>query len=111
MKNYDKNTESLHLQFWDVKNLYSWAMSQKLPVNNFEQIRDNSQFNKDFIKKYNEENDKGYFLEVDVQYLKKLHELNNVLRLLPQIIRIEKVEKIVANLHHKVEYVIRIRIL
>ena len=111
MKNYDKNTESPYLQFWDVKNLYSWAMLQKLPVNNFEWIRDNSQFNEDFIKKYNEESDEGYFLEVDVQYLKKLHELYNVLRLLPQIMKIEKVEKIVANLYHKIEYVIRTRIL
>ena len=44
-------------------------MSQKLPVNNFELITDNSQFNKDFIKNYIEESDEGYFLEVAVQYL------------------------------------------
>ena len=36
-----------------------------------------SQFNEDFIKNYKEESDKGYFLEVDVQYSKKLHELHN----------------------------------
>ena len=52
-------------------------MSQKLPVNNFEWIKDNPQFNEDFIKNYNEEIHEGYFLEVDVQYLKKLHELHN----------------------------------
>ena len=44
-------------------------MSQKLPVNNFEWIKDNSQFNEDFIKSYNEESDEGYFFEVDVQLL------------------------------------------
>ena len=54
-------------------------MSQKLPVNNFEWIKDTSQFNEDFIKNYNEEIDEGYFLEVDVQYLEKLHELHNAL--------------------------------
>ena len=32
MKNYDKNEASLHLRYWDVNNLYSWAMSQKLLV-------------------------------------------------------------------------------
>ena len=32
-------------------------------------IKDTSQFNEDFITSYNEENDEGYFLEVDVQYL------------------------------------------
>ena len=30
------------------KKLYCWAMSQKLPVNNFEWIEDTSQFNEDF---------------------------------------------------------------
>ena len=50
MKDYDKNKESSHLQYWDVNNLYGWAMSQKLPVNNFEWINDTSQFNEDFIK-------------------------------------------------------------
>ena len=44
-------------------------MPQNLPVNNFEWIEETSQFNKDFIKNYNEESDKGYFIEVDVQYL------------------------------------------
>ena len=36
-------------------------MLQKLPVNNFEWIKDTSQFNEDFIKKYNEESDEGHF--------------------------------------------------
>ena len=36
MKDYDKNKESSHLNYWDVNNLYGWAISQKLPVNNFE---------------------------------------------------------------------------
>ena len=43
--------------------------SQNLPVNNFERIKDTFQFNKDFIKNYNEESVEGYFLEGDVQYL------------------------------------------
>ena len=49
-------------------------MSQKLPVNNFKWIRDTSQFNENFIKKFNEEKNKGYFLEVNVQYTEKLQE-------------------------------------
>ena len=52
-------------------------MSQKLPVNNFEWTKDTSQFNEDFMKIYNEESDEGYFLEVGVQYLGKLHDLHN----------------------------------
>ena len=30
MKDYDKNKEWSYLQYWDVINLYDWAMSQKL---------------------------------------------------------------------------------
>ena len=37
-------------------------MSQKLPVKKFEWMEDTSQFNKGFIKNYNEESDEGYFL-------------------------------------------------
>ena len=35
MKYYDKNKESLYIQYWDVNNLYGWAMWQKPPANNF----------------------------------------------------------------------------
>ena len=52
-------------------------MSQKLSVNSFECIKDTSQFNEDFIKSYNEESDERYFLDVDAQYLEKLHERHN----------------------------------
>ena len=109
MKDYDKNKKSWYLQYLDVNNLYDWAMSQKLPVNNFEWIKDTSQFNKDFINNYNEESDKGYFLEVDVQYLEKVLELHNDLPFLPERMKIEKVKKLVPNLHNKTEYLIHIR--
>ena len=60
----------------DVNNLYGWAILQKLPVNNFEQIEEISRFNEDFMKNYNEESNEGYFLEVYVQHPKKLEELS-----------------------------------
>ena len=77
MKDYDKNKESSHLQYWDVNNLFGWEMSQTLPVYNFEWIKDTSQFNKEFIKSYDEESDGEDFLEVNIQYLEKLHKLHN----------------------------------
>ena len=52
-------------------------MPEKLPVNNFEYIKETSQFNEDFVKEYNEENDEGYFLEVAAQYLKNLQYLHH----------------------------------
>ena len=94
MKDYDNNKESSYLQYWDVNDLYGWAMSQKLPVNNFEWIKDTSQFNKDFIKNYNEKSDEGYFLEVDVQYLKNLYELRNNLSFSQERTKIKTVKSL-----------------
>ena len=45
MKDYNKNKESSYLKYWDVNNLYGWAISQKLLVSQFEWIEDTSQFN------------------------------------------------------------------
>ena len=88
-------------------------MSQKPPVNNFEQIENTCQFNEDFIKNQKiikkEESDEVDFLEVDVQYLKKVSQLHNDLPFLPERMKIEKVEKLVANSHDKTECVIHIK--
>ena len=36
MKNYDRSKESSYVKYWVVNDLYCWAMSQQLPVNNFQ---------------------------------------------------------------------------
>ena len=66
MKNCDKNQGSSYLKYWDVKNLYGWLMSQKLPVNGFKWVEDIPKFNEDFMKNYNEKGNEGYFLEVNI---------------------------------------------
>ena len=63
MKHYDKNKESSYLQYWDVNNLYGWAMSQKLSVNDLKWVEDILELNEDFIKSYNDESDEDIFLE------------------------------------------------
>ena len=57
MKDYNKNKEFSYIQYWDVNIYYGWAMSQKLPANNFEWIEDTFQFSEDFMKNCNEESD------------------------------------------------------
>ena len=54
MRDYDKNKESSYFVYWDVNNLYGWAMPQKLPTFNFEWVEDTSQVNEDFVKNYDE---------------------------------------------------------
>ena len=77
MKDYDKNKELSYVQYWIINDLYAGALSQKLPLNNFEWKKYNSQFNEDFICNYKEEGDEGFFFQVDNQYLEKLHGLHN----------------------------------
>ena len=108
MNNYDKNEESLYIQYLEANNLYGWEMSQKLPVNGFKWVEDTSEINEEFIKNYDENNDKGYILEVDVKYSKKLHDLNSDLPFLSERMKIDKCEKLVCNLHNKKKYVVHI---
>ena len=109
MKNYNKNIESSYMQYLDANNLYGWAMSQKLPVNNFKRVEDTSKINEDFIKNNYENSKKGYILEVDVKYPKKLHGLHSDLPFLPKRIKIDKCKKVVCDLHNKKKYVVHIK--
>ena len=84
MKNYDKNIESSYLMYLDANNLYRWAMSQRLPVNGSEWMEQLSEFDERFIRNYNENNDKGYILEVDIEYPKNLFNLHCDLPFLPE---------------------------
>ena len=72
MKNYDKNTTSSYLMYLDANNLYGSTMSQKLPVNGFKWVEELSQFNENSPTNYDENSNEGYFLDVDLEYPKKL---------------------------------------
>ena len=65
MKNYYNNAESSSIQYLDANNLYGWAMSKKLPVNEFKWIDKNETvepvINEDFIENYDENNIRLYF--------------------------------------------------
>ena len=76
-------------------------MSQKLPVNGFKWVNDVTEINEEFIKNCDEDNDKGYILEVDVKYPKKLHDLRIDLPFLPKRMKIDKCKKLVCNLRNK----------
>ena len=51
MKNYDKNKESLYIQYLDANNLYGGAMSQKMPVDRKNGTKWNKKWNEKKIGK------------------------------------------------------------
>ena len=73
-------------------------MSQKLPANGFKWVKNLFKFNENFIQNYDENDNKGYFLEVDVDYLKKLHDLHKDLRFLPERGEIFDVQRYISFL-------------
>ena len=85
-----KSKESSYLRYWDLNNLY--GRSQKFSLNDFKWVEHISKINEDFIKTYNDESDKGYFFEVDVQYSEKLRNLCDDFPILPKKKKSEKLK-------------------
>ena len=107
-KKYNKNKKSKGIEYYDANSLYVWAMTQKLPVNCFQWERVSS-FTSSFIKNYNEDDDKRYILEVDLEYPKNLHDLHSDLPFLPERMRINRCNKLICNLSDKNKYVVHIK--
>ena len=73
--------------------------------------KNTSKFNENFIKNYDEEIDKGYILEVNVEYPKNVHDFHSDLPFKKEMIKIKKCDKLVFNLHDKNNYIFHIRVL
>ena len=92
----------------DANNLYGYAMSKKLPVDNIKWETDLSIFTKDFIKNYDEEIDTGYLLFVDVIYPKNLREKHKYLPFLPGKVKRSRVTKLTCEITDKNNYSVSI---
>ena len=76
MRKYDEKAPSKYIMYLDANNLYGWAMSQYPPTGGFKWLTE-KQINKINLAQYNEDNNKGLLLEVDLEYPKELHNLHN----------------------------------
>ncbi|XP_071057056.1 uncharacterized protein [Onthophagus taurus] len=113
MENYDANSPSKFLMYWDANNLYGWAMSQYLPVSDFKWLTENEIQNLDF-NNIPDDSDFGYILDVDIAYPERLHNLHNDLpflaeNLIPPNCKCESDKRLIPNLFDKTNYVIHYR--
>jgi hypothetical protein len=135
---YRPDDEQSYLLYLDANNLYGYAMKQRLPVGGFRWVPDNEL--QDVVKKIldvnhpnhiGEDSDIGYMLEVDLDYIEKLHDKHSDLPLCPSKVKIVEgmlsnycrqfftddassakfvsSEKLVPNLNDKKNYVLHYR--
>ena len=104
---FDPKSESSYLQYLNANNLYGWAMSQPLPNAGFKWV----DVNPNEISESATRTDKGYILEVDVNYPKELHSSHNDLPFMCERIEINGLLKLVPNLRDKKNYIIHIQAL
>ena len=126
MCDYDSNKPSTFITYLDKNNLYGWSMSEYLPYEQFEWLKNVDEFD---VNSINEKSEIGYFLEVDLEYPDELHELHNDYPLAPEKravssdmlskyckeiaykydIKVGDVKKLIPNLGNKTKYVVNYR--
>ena len=74
MNDYDSKKQSTFISYLDMNNLYGWTMSEYLPYGGFKWLKNIDEFD---VMSVIEKSLIGYFLEVDLEYSDKLHELHN----------------------------------
>ena len=111
MNDYGKKKKSSYIQYLDADNLYGKAMTEKLPVRAFKWMEDISKIDEGFVKVYNKNDNKGYILDVDVDYPSKLQNCHSDLPFLPERMVIHNTKKLVCNINDKKNYIVHINVL
>ncbi|GFT97428.1 uncharacterized protein NPIL_365611 [Nephila pilipes] len=105
LTNFEPSKPQNFLLYLDANNLYGWAMSQPLPLNNFKWV--------DFLEvdHIDENGEKGYILEVDLEYPESLHDYHSDLPLAPEssVPLGCKEKRLLTTLYPKTNYVVHIR--
>ncbi|XP_071581468.1 uncharacterized protein [Temnothorax nylanderi] len=105
---YDSSQPTTYLMYYDVNNLYGWAMSESLPYANFQWLDDPENFD---VTTVPTDSEVGYILEVDLEYPPELHDAHADLPLCPTRDKPpgKRQEKLLATLYGKSRYVTHYR--
>ena len=79
MPDFDPSKEDSYLMYFDVNNMHSAAMSQRLPIGFFEWERGPID-----VISVPDDAPEGYIFEVDLEYPQELHETHKDLPLCPK---------------------------
>lgn len=109
---HDSLQPSSYLMYYDVNNLYGWAMSQPLPYADFRWLNDFEMSMFD-VNEVSWDSSVGYILEVDLAYPLDIHDAHADLPFCPvhDIPPGGREEKLLASLNDKKYYVIHYRAL
>ena len=125
MDEYDETEPSSCIRYYDANNQYGWAMSQCLPKGEFKWVEEEELTQLD-VTQIKKDTEKGYILEVDLEYPNALHSLHNDYPVAPERKTIENeelsahsqglleeigmkgkpTEKLIPNLYPKTKYVV-----
>ncbi|XP_076300574.1 uncharacterized protein LOC143218891 [Lasioglossum baleicum] len=105
MQSYDPSKPSSYLMYFDVNNLYGWAMCQPLPYAEFQWVNNIESFDISLIAA---DSPIGCILEVDLEYPQSLHNAHADLPFCPTRAKPpgKREAKLLATLHDKQRYVI-----
>ncbi|XP_015914701.2 uncharacterized protein [Parasteatoda tepidariorum] len=106
MEAYDSSKPSNYLLYLDANNLYGWAMSQPLPLQDFKWVEPPTD-----VLSISDDGPLGFIFEVDLDYPKDLHDQHSDLPLAPET-RIPpgcKDKRLLTTLYHKEKYVLHYR--
>ncbi|KYN06789.1 hypothetical protein ALC62_02255, partial [Cyphomyrmex costatus] len=108
MQSYDSSEPSSYLMYYDVNNLYGWAMCQPLPYADFRWVKDAANFDANAIAP---DSPTWYILEVDLEYPQHLHDAHADLPFCPTRDKPlgKRENKLLASLYYKQRYVIHYR--
>jgi hypothetical protein len=124
IEGYIPEKPKTHLMYYDANNLYGWGMSQPLATGGFEWVNIATE---EEIVRHPDDAEKGYILEVDLEYPKELHDSHSAYLLVPEQMKVKdewmseyqqnllreiggslETVKLVSNLRNKERYIVGI---